>query len=69
MCESLALSTIGNIGSNELAVELAPIVMSKAFNEARAIPVYVRKRACLTLLSFFKRNRAIFNIEKWSLGF
>jgi len=61
VCEALALATIGNIGSIELANELAPIVVHKAFDEKRGTPVYVRKRACLTLLSFFKRNKSIFN--------
>jgi vesicle coat complex subunit len=61
VCEALALATIGNIGSAELAKELADIVAHKAFDERRGTPVYVRKRACLTLLSFFKRNRAIYN--------
>ena len=61
VCEALALATVGNIGSTELANELSDIVIQKAFNEARSCPVYVRKRACLTLLSFFKRNRAIYH--------
>ena len=61
VCEALALATVGNIGSEELAHELSDIVMQKAFNESRACPVYVRKRACLALLSFLKRRRSIFN--------
>jgi len=61
VCEALALATVGNIGSLELANELGDLVMNKAFDERRGTPVYVRKRACLTLLSFFKRNRAIYN--------
>jgi hypothetical protein len=52
---------VGNIGSVELANELGEVVMNKAFDERRGTPVYVRKRACLTLLSFFKRNRSIYN--------
>ena len=66
VCEALALATIGNIGSVELANDLADVVIQKAFNEQRSTPIYVRKRACLTLLSFFKRNRAIFNQETWA---
>jgi AP-2 complex subunit alpha len=69
VCESLALATIGNIGSLELANELAGVVVHKAFDERRGTPVYVRKRACLTLLSFFKRNKAIFSEEVWVQGF
>lgn len=69
VCEALALATIGNIGSVELATELGEIVMYKAFDERRGTPVYVRKRACLTLLSFFRRNRNVFNQEKWVQGF
>lgn len=69
VCEALALATVGNIGSMELANELSEVVMNKAFDERRGTPVYVRKRACLTLLSFFKRNRAIYNQQRWLEGF
>ena len=61
MCEALALATIGNIGSLELANELAEIVIQKVFDEKRGTPIYVRKRAALALLAFLKRNRAIYN--------
>jgi vesicle coat complex subunit len=61
VCEALALATIGNIGSAELAGQLGEIVTAKAFDERKGTPVYVRKRACLTLLSFFRRNRNVFN--------
>lgn len=60
VCEALALATIGNIGSIELSNELSDIVAHKAFDEKRGTPVYVRKRACLALLSFFKRSKTIF---------
>lgn len=33
VCEALALATVGNIGSLELANELSEIVVQKAFNE------------------------------------
>jgi vesicle coat complex subunit len=69
VCEALALATIGNIGSVELANELGEIVMYKAFDERRGTPIYVRKRACLTLLSFFRRSRTVFHQEKWLQGF
>jgi vesicle coat complex subunit len=69
VCEALALATIGNIGSVELANELADVVIQKAFNEHRSTPVYVRKKACLTLLSFLKRTRGIFNSVTWANGF
>ena len=69
VCEALALSTVGNIGSVELATELSDIVAQKVFNESRGTPVYVRKRAALTLLAFFKRNRSIFNQAAWLKGF
>lgn len=48
---------------------MADIVIHKAFDERRGTPVYVRKRACLTLLSFFKRNKGIYSHEKWVQGF
>ncbi|CDW83693.1 ap-2 complex subunit alpha-2-like [Stylonychia lemnae] len=69
ICEALALATVGNIGSVELATQLDEIVIHKAFSEDRSIPKQVRKRALLTLLSFFKRNRASYNQEKWLRGF
>lgn len=43
--------------------------MKKALDDARSTPVYVKKRAVLTLLSFFKRNRSIYDYEKWHQGF
>ena len=61
VCEALALATIGNIGSVELANQLSDVVIHKAFDERSGTPVYVRKRACLTLLSFFKRNKGIYS--------
>ena len=60
ICEALALSTIANIGSLELANDLSGIVLTKVFTD-RSCPNYVKKRACLTLLSFLKRNRSIYN--------
>ena len=69
VCEALALATIGNIGSIELSNQLASVVAMKAFDERRGTPVYVRKRACLTLLSFFKRDKGIYNHEMWLQGF
>jgi len=69
VCEALALATIGNIGSVELANALADIVVHKAFDERRGTPVYVRKRACLTLLAFLKRNKGIYNHSQWLQGF
>jgi hypothetical protein len=69
LCEALALSTIGNIGSAELAGDLSGVVLQKVFGEARTCPIYVRKRACLVLLSFLKRFRAIYNQDKWAAGF
>eukprot|EP00347_Sterkiella_histriomuscorum_P016610 403352528 len=69
ICEALALSTVGNIGSVELAQQLDDIVIHKALSDDRSIPKQVRKRAILTLLSFFKRHRANYNQEKWLRGF
>lgn len=69
VCEALALATIGNIGSIELSKQLASVVAMKAFDERRGTPIYVRKRACLTLLSFFKRDKGIYNYEIWLQGF
>ena len=67
VCEGLALATLGNIGFPDLVPELAPIVVDKAFG--RDTNSYVRKRAILCLLSFFRRNRSIYDIDKWLMGF
>jgi len=67
VCEGLALATLGNIGFPEMVPELAPIVMEKAF--AQNQNSYVRKRAIMCLLSFFRRNRSIYDQPKWLAGF
>lgn len=61
VCEGLALATLGNIGFAELVPELAPIVIQKTFNPQENS--YVRKRAIICLLSFFRRNRTIYNVQ------
>lgn len=67
VCEGLALATLGNIGFPELVPELAPIVIEKAF--APNTNSYVRKRAIMCLLSFFRRNRSIYDQSRWIPGF
>lgn len=67
VCEGLALATLGNIGFAELVPELADIVVAKTFNPNTNS--YVRKRAIICLLSFFRRNRSIYNQEQWAYGF
>lgn len=67
VCEGLALATLGNIGFSELVPELAPIVADKAFHADTNS--YVRKRALMCLLTFFKRNRSIYTPAKWIKGF
>lgn len=67
--EALALSTLGNIGSPELAKEMSPAVIHKAFTEDRMIPIQVKKKACLCLLSFMRRQKDIYDKEKWINGF
>jgi vesicle coat complex subunit len=47
--------------------ELAPIVVEKTFNANTNS--YVRKRAIMCLLSFFRRNRSIYDLPVWLLGF
>jgi len=59
VCEGLALGTLGNIGFAEMVPELAPIVVEKVF--AAGTNSYVRKRAVMCLLSFFRRNRSIYD--------
>lgn len=59
--EALALSTLGNIGSPQLAQELSPCILHKALSDSRLITTQVRKKACICLLSFLRRNRAIYN--------
>jgi AP-2 complex subunit alpha len=63
----LALATLGNIGFSELVPELSHIVVEKAFD--KDTNSYVRKRAIMCLLSFFKRNKSIYEPQKWLHGF
>ena len=67
VCEGLALATLGNIGFAEVVPELAPIVKQKAFGHETNS--YVRKRAIMCLLSFFKRNKTIYDAKEWEAGF
>lgn len=63
--EALALGTLGNIGSPVLAKELGACVVSKALSDNRSVPIYVRKKACLCLLSFLRRNKNLYDRQKW----
>jgi AP-2 complex subunit alpha len=63
--EALALGTLGNIGSPALAKELGGCVINKALTDSRNCPIYVRKKACLCLLSFLRRNKQIYDRAKW----
>jgi AP-2 complex subunit alpha len=67
--ESLALSTIANIGAVEFAKALGPAVQRLAFAEDYRPSYFIQKKACLCLYSFFKRNRDIFNREIWADAF
>lgn len=67
--ESLALSTIANIGATEFAKTLGPAVQRLAFAEDYKPSYFIQKKACLCLYSFFKKNRDIFNREIWADGF
>lgn len=67
VCEGLALATLGNIGFPQLVPDLAPIVVEKTF--AQNTNSYVRKRAIMCLLSFFRRDKSIYNEAKWVAGF
>lgn len=67
VCEGLALATLGNIGFAEMVPELADIVIEKCFSQHTNS--YVRKRAIMCLLSFFRRNRSIYDQPKWLKGF
>jgi vesicle coat complex subunit len=53
--EGLVLSTLGNLGSAELAKELSAGIIFKAFTDDRQVPVSIRKKAVLCLLSFIRR--------------
>jgi AP-2 complex subunit alpha len=67
--ESLALSTIANIGASEFANSLGPAVQRLAFAEDYRPSYFIQKKACLCLYSFFKRNREVFNREVWADAF
>lgn len=64
--ESLALSTIANIGAKEFANTLGPAVQRLAFAEDYRPSYFIQKKACLCLYAFFKRNRDVFNREVWA---
>lgn len=67
--EALALGTLGNIGSASLAKELGANVLAKALSEnSRSVPIYVRKKACLCLLSFLRRHKQIYDKQRWIEG-
>ena len=66
--EALALSTLGNIGSPYLAQELAPAVIHKTLSENRSCPLYVKKKACMCLLSFLRREKQIYDKDLWVQG-
>ncbi len=66
--EALALSTLGNIGSPELAREMSPAVIHKAFTEDRMVSHQVKKKACLCLLSFMRRQKDIYDRDRWVKG-
>jgi AP-2 complex subunit alpha len=68
-CEALALSTLGNIGSADLAKELSPAVIHKALSDDRQTTVGVRKKACLCLLSFLRREKSIYDPNGWLTQF
>jgi len=59
VCEGLALATLGNIGFPQLVPDLAPIVVEKTF--AQNTNSYVRKRSIMCLLSFFRRDKSIYD--------
>lgn len=67
--ESLALSTVANIGAKEFAKSLGPAVQRLAFAEDYKPSYFIQKKACLCLYSFFKRNRDIFKREVWADAF
>eukprot|EP00344_Euplotes_crassus_P006269 CAMPEP_0197013496 /NCGR_PEP_ID=MMETSP1380-20130617/66542_1 /TAXON_ID=5936 /ORGANISM="Euplotes crassus, Strain CT5" /LENGTH=962 /DNA_ID=CAMNT_0042437789 /DNA_START=144 /DNA_END=3032 /DNA_ORIENTATION=+ len=67
--ESLALSTIANIGATEFARSLGSSVQRLAFCEDYKPSYFIQKKACLCLYSFFKKNKEIFNREVWASAF
>ena len=66
--EALALGTLGNMAPPSIATELAPAVIHKSLQENRSTPVYVRKKACMCLLSLMRRQKLIYKPEIWVEG-
>lgn len=64
--ESLALSTVANIGATEFVRALGPSVQRLAFSEDYKPSYFIQKKACLCLYSFFKKNHEIYNREIWA---
>jgi AP-2 complex subunit alpha len=67
--EALAISTLGNIGSSQLAKEMSPAIIHKAMSDNRGITTQVRKKACICLLSFMRKNKDIYDEKVWIEGF
>jgi AP-2 complex subunit alpha len=67
--ESLAIATLGNIGSANIARELAPIVVQKALTDDKKTTAYIKKKACACLMSFLRRQPSIYNEQSFKAGF
>jgi len=67
--ESLALSTVANIGAVEFARPLGASVQRLAFAEDYRPSYFIQKKACLCLYSFFKRDKEVFKKDVWADAF
>jgi len=67
--ESLAIATLGNIGSANCAKELAPVIVQKALTDDKKTTPYIKKKACACLMSFLRRQPSIYHEEAFKAGF
>jgi AP-2 complex subunit alpha len=67
--ESLAIATLGNIGSPDLARELGPTIMNKALTDNTRCSPYIKKKAVACLISFLRRQPTIYDASKFKSGF
>ena len=67
--EALAISTLGNVSSRQLAKETSPALVHKALSQDRMITTQVRKKACACLLSFMRKDESIYDYQTWMDGF
>lgn len=63
--QSLALSTIANIGGQQLITELAQDVIKLIRSEGHGLDIEINKKAITCLTRLYKQDRTILNAAEW----